>query len=271
LMAWKDSPGVTLESRLGVRVPGRFVEAWLDVPLESSANFGSTMVKVSVAIQKAFRRWLPYSYFADPARFRDLIPAYSLLAYACSRPFYAKYRSNYTYDVMNIEHICTAINSARGSLPCELPRVAQWLRSCGETKLATMYQGKLAKQVVDTVHQKPRLFQSLLAADTFFVDEIVRMGAQAASAMRKFEQNPEEAVRKLMSFSEKLVSSFHSKLRRLYAGKDFLALGSLLFIEATHALGAAMDGERELGAVLRLKARQGSTLLWERTYLNSSF
>jgi hypothetical protein len=53
------------------------------------------------------------------------------------------------------------------------------------------------------------------------------------------------------------------RLRRLYGGQDFTALGELLLIEATRALAAALDGDAVISARLHV-----STGTCQQTFVN---
>jgi hypothetical protein len=55
-------------------------------------------------------------------------------------------------------------------------------------------------------------------------------------------------------------------LRRLYGGQDFVAFGSLLLVEATRALGAALDGGAAISATLRLASGDR-----EQTFVNTAY
>src|SRR4051812_4733895 len=60
--------------------------AWTGAPHEVHTDYFRTWQAVSIAVQKALRRWVPDIYFADPARFEDRDAAFPLLVYAASRP-----------------------------------------------------------------------------------------------------------------------------------------------------------------------------------------
>jgi hypothetical protein len=84
----------TLESRLGgvnvamtVSIPGALADRWLDAPAERDPQFFPAYARVSRAVQRAIRTWLPYLYFSSPERYEDLAMAAPLVVYQASRPF----------------------------------------------------------------------------------------------------------------------------------------------------------------------------------------
>jgi hypothetical protein len=73
-------------------------------------------------------------------------------------------------------------------------------------------------------------------------------------------------VKDLSRFTADFVQSYHSRLRRLYAGRDFPALGAMILVEATAALAGATGMDAPVGAVLRLKAGN-----LEQTFVNPAY
>ena len=60
--------------------------AWINAPDELQQRYFQTWQVVSQALQKALRKWIPETYFGDPARYEDRDAAYPILVYAASRP-----------------------------------------------------------------------------------------------------------------------------------------------------------------------------------------
>ena len=91
-----------------------------------------------------------------------------------------------------------------------------------------------------------------MAADAFFVDSLVTLGVQGHEFSDALPREPGQAIQDLARFSARFVTTFHRRLRRLYRGRDFSPLGSLLLVEATRALGVALDGDASVSGVLHL-------------------
>jgi hypothetical protein len=76
----------------------------------------------------------------------------------------------------------------------------------------------------------------------------------------------------LARFAGDFVATFHRRLRRLYAGEDFLSLGTLLLIEATRALNSALQLAAPVNAILRLTlGPEGSADGPEQTFVSTAY
>jgi hypothetical protein len=251
---------------LALSIPGELVACWLNAPAERDPGFFDAYSAVSRAVQQALRNWLPYLYFADLERYGDLGAAWPLVLYGCTRPFRGRPRSEFTYDVMDPERVAQARRSALRALPAELERIAQLLAGAGRTAAARFYAPGQEDAVLEATQRQPRLFQSLLAADAFFVDSLVHLGNHGRGLTAALERDPRVAVRELARFSAAFVTAFHRRLRRLYGGDNFVALGSLLLVEATRALASTARPDAAIAGVLRLANGDAS-----RTFVNAAF
>ena len=255
--AHSETGAQDLEIALALALPGQLAEAWLEVPGERDPNFFPVFAAVSVAVQQALRRWLPYIYFSDLERYDDPARAYPLLVYQCTPPFPGQPRAAFTYDLMDRENTPLRRRSTRRELIARLGSLQQLLLAAGKPKTAERYSPQAAKAILAAVERQPRLLNGLLLADTFFVDALIRLGLAA----REFNIQ-RQAVKELARFSEDFVATFHHRLRRLYGGQDFPSLGALLLIEATRALRP----DTPLPAVLRIAMGD-----LEQTFVNADY
>ena len=80
------------------------------------------------------------------------------------------------------------------------------------------------------------------------------------------------AVRELARLGTQAAKALRSKLRRLYGGQEFLALGSLLFVEATNALSGDVTRPGAIQAALRISAvEDGQPAAMVQTLVNAAW
>jgi hypothetical protein len=247
-------------------VPGDLVRAWLRAPGERDPEFFPTYAAVSVAVQRATRRWLPYVYFSDPDRYDDPLAAWPLLVYQSMPPFPGRPKYEFAYDLMDCGTTKLLRRSTLRQLTLALERLRPCLIGLGKHRTARFYAPDQAAAILGDVARQPRLLNGLLAADAFFVNALVGLGLQGHAFTEAAARQPDKAVRELARFAGEFVAAFHRRLRRLYGGQDFLPFGTLLLIEATRALSAARGLDTPLGGILRLAA-EGR----EHTFVNAAY
>jgi hypothetical protein len=248
-ISWPDT---SLQASLTLSIPGSLGAAWLRAPRERDPAFFPVYSAVSVAVQRVLRQWLPYLYFSDIDNYDDLGTAFPLLVYQSLRPFPGRPRSEFTYDVLSPNSPLLEGRFPARALVHVLRRVSQLLAGAGRTSTARCFAPEQASSILASVQRRPRLLNSLLAADTFFVDSLVTLGVQGREFSDALPRESGQAIKDLAKFSARFVTTFHRRLRRLYRGRDFSSLGSLLLIEATRALCAALDGGASVSGVLHL-------------------
>ncbi len=269
---WEPPGKGTWTFSLALSIPGSLVSAWLEAPGERDPDFFSAYARVSVAVQRAMRVWLPYVYFSDAGRYETLEAAFPLLVYQVSRPFACKPKYDFNYDVMNEQFMKAFFRAAGQQLPAELAKVKDILLKAGKRRSASFYAPGEERNVLASVQQRPRLLQSLLVADAFLVDALVNLGCQGHELSETAAKEPADAVRSLSRFAADLVRAFHNKLRRLYGGQEFLALGGLLLVEATNALHGNGSQPSAVQAVLRVsQGASGSPGSISQTLVNSAY
>ncbi len=124
--------------------------------------------------------------------------------------------------------------------------------------------------MIKSVKRGHRHFQSLLAADAFFVGELVKLGHRGHQLQEQLRESPLTATIRLSRFAEYLVKAFHGRLRRLYGGQQFLPLTSLLFVEATSALSTAFGRSSPVEAILHVTV-PGDGAGGEHVFVNGAF
>jgi len=210
-----------------------FESCWFKLPPERTADFLPKFVAVSVAVQAALRRAVPRLYFADVNRFRDTRMAYPLLVYAASRPYRADSRTDYTYDILNPALMRRFYHGVALFLPGLLQKVSERLNAQDMHDVAKFYRPENAREIIQMVDGRKlcrRRMEALVFAETVMVDNLIPFaGGQALSR---------SACQKRAAKCGKL---WTSKLLRLYARKDFTAIGAEILDAATQALRKALS------------------------------
>lgn len=239
---------------LSLSLPGSLAEAWTTAPHSRDEQYFPTMCRISRALQTMFRRWVPALYLTSPEDFSTPSAVHPLLAWQCSQPYTGVKKGHLTYDFMDPEAIERALNSAMRSFPAVLDEVRERLLAAGRTSAAGYYDPADARYILAGVLRQRRNFSALLAADAFFMEEVVRLADCARELRSLAATKPNLAVRNLTRYSEAMVQAFHRRLRRLYARQSFLALGPLFLVEATAALHGSAVQPPAVAATLVLDA-----------------
>ncbi|MEN6601926.1 MAG: hypothetical protein ABFD86_05870 [Bryobacteraceae bacterium] len=256
----------TVESSLTLAVPGELVETWLATPGERDPDFFPVYSRMSVAVQSAMRRAIPFGYFRDFDEYETPLSALPLLVYQASRPFPGRPRSEFTYDVMEDRSMVSFYYSAARGLPPLLSSVSAMLAAEGRRRTAAFYAPRNAANILCTVQRNPHLIRALLAADAFYVRALIRLGLEGRRLSASLRDDTKKGARDLSYFAAGFVQSYHRRLRHLYAGRSFPALGAMILVEATTALTGATGARTPVSAVLRLKA--GGC---EQTFVNAAY
>ncbi len=266
-----DKRAGDVDVSLELSIPGSLVSAWLEAPGEREAEFFPAYARMSVAVQRAVRLWLPYIYFSDIGRYENLGAAFPLVVYQVSRPFNGRPKAEFTYDVLNDARMVGFRRMAAAALPVEMERIQSLLVQAGRTSTAAYYRPERAPNIVASVKaDRSRRLRSLLVADALLVDALVNLGCRGRRLRKQAASDPAAAVKSLSRFAADLASTFHGKLRRLYGGQEFLALGGLLLVEATAALSQAAASPVQ--AVLRISQEPtGSGPALRETLVNGAY
>lgn len=230
-------------------------QPWLEAPRPRSPEYYAAFGEMARAIQLALRAWAPYFYFLDLERFEEPETAVPMLVYQASRPASAKAASDFTYDVMNLESVSRALRTASAALPDVVRSAAALLEESGRPATAARYRRLEPRSVIQAVKQRPRWFQSLLAADAAIVAELIKL----AMVTRTLRDEPAEAPRRLHRALEQFTGAIHQRLRRLYGRFSAVPLGTLVLLEASHSLATALGRPATLQAILRWRPSGGNT------------
>jgi len=258
-----SAPAGAVVASVSLSVPGSLASAWLRAPGEREALFFDVYSQVSVAIQRALRRWLPYVYFSDLGRFENLRLAYPLIFYRSTYPCSGRPRSDFAYDLVAPDSPGLARPWAARILASALIRTERLLAAAGREDLARCYRSWDARDVLDDILRRPRFLNELLTNDAFLIDRLVGLGLAGRDLASHLGVNAHRTARDLAIFIDEFITTVNRKLKRLYGRREAVSLGSLLMVEATSALAAALGSEATISATLHLSA-QGC----EQTFVN---
>jgi hypothetical protein len=172
--------------------------AWLGSPRESHQRYFQTWQRVSLALQKALREWIPEFHFTDTARYEDRNAAYPLLVYAASRICRGRPRTEFTYDLADPEVLPRAMHMIGRSLQTVLAGVESRLHAAGKPELARRYAPVWHEDVLRAVRKNPRGLIALLGGEAVLINTVIDLGtARRMEAIRPFARIAHAALRNI--------------------------------------------------------------------------
>lgn len=213
------------------------LSAWRRAPLEKSPAYFPAHAAVSVAIQRGLRNWIAWTWLSDPARCENVPATHAILAYAASKPFPGRRRTDFTWDVLGHEWIYGAFHQSRRDLTGRLRLVRAALSAAGRPDLAQAYDPADAKEILAQIRKRNKMVRDIFAGEGEIVNHLLNFGLTLRSAEHSIE-----ICREAADFSQGL----GARLRRLVKGLDLTPLGAMILIEASNALHIALGGENAL-------------------------
>jgi hypothetical protein len=215
----------------------RLAEHWLAAPMERSALFFPAFSAISLAIQRTLRERISAVYFANTEQFAITRTAYPVLLYRASRPYRAKAKTDFTYDVLNQTMMASFFRIVKPNLGGVLSEVVERLSSEGRDELIRPYQPHRVPEVIAAVQKRSvstSVLYDLLVGEGALVNELLRMGGFGIKSRR-------EQAR----VSTTLFRNWDFHLRRICPGHDFRSLGPELFEIATNTLLGQLQAARQ--------------------------
>ena len=170
--------------------------AWLGAPREFDRRYFQTWQKVSVALQRKLRQWIPEAYFADPARYEDREAAYPLLVYVAGRVCQGRPRTEFTYDIADEEIMPRVTYLIGAALQGVLRGVERRLNEAGRPELARRYAPRWREDVMRAVRAEPRPLMALLGDEAALINAVIGLGtARNFDAVRPFAKAASLALR----------------------------------------------------------------------------
>jgi len=165
-------------------------------PRERDPHYFRIWQRVSVALQRALRVWIPERYFADVLRFEDRQAAYQVLVYAACRPSYGRPKTEFTYDIADPEILESAMHNIGVSLRVALEPVESRLRAAGKAELSHRYSHVWRQDILRGVRKRPKHLIALLAAEAKLINAVIRLGT--TGDWRKFSRAANAALRNIL-------------------------------------------------------------------------
>jgi hypothetical protein len=213
------------------------LSAWRRAPIEKSPAYFPAHAAVSVALQHAFRRWLAWLWLSDPARWENVDGTQAVLAYAASRPFPGRRRTDFTWDVLSPDWVYGAFRSSRRALTMKLRSVRQAMLCAGRRDLAEQYKPSLSKAILTRVRKQKKTVRNLFACEGEVVDHVLQFGLILRNAEDEFQLGHQAA-----DFADGLAT----RLRRMSTEMDLTPLATMVMLQASNALHTALGGENQL-------------------------
>lgn len=191
---------------------------WMNAPNETDAGYFAAWQRVSLALQRAFREWIPETYFRGAASYEDRPAAYPLLVYQASKMCFGRPRTEFTYDLADPDTLSRSIYMIGQSLQRVLAGVERRLFDEGRPELARRYAPIWYEDILRAVRAKPRPLLALLGDEALFINAVIDLGsARKLEAVKPFARTANLALRTIYEM-------------------DLRALAGPLLAEATRAL-----------------------------------
>jgi hypothetical protein len=225
---------------------------WKNAPVETDQRYFRTWQRVSLALQRSLKTWIPEMYFQDDlARYEDRDRGYQLVVYEACRVFYGQPRTEFTYDVADPGTLPAALRTIGRSMQTVLGRIATRLHQGGRLELGRRYAPVWHKDILRAVRKKPRHLVGLLAGEANLIDAVIDLGTERnfASAAR-FSRAATAALRAVYGMDMRLLDAkVLQETTRVLAGQS----------DATHRIENLFDSgileNRDAGAAGRPDAR----------------
>jgi hypothetical protein len=161
-------------------------QAWRDAPDETGPLYSRTWKHVSVALQKALRRWTLEIYFRDGARFANRDDAFPMVVYAAARVFHGRTKTEFTYDLADPRTLDAAVRAIGQPIQNILKPMAERLKRSGQVTLGWRYAPVWHRDVLAAVRKRPKRLVALLAREAKIIDAVIDLGTSrdAAAAFR---------------------------------------------------------------------------------------
>jgi hypothetical protein len=170
---------------------------WSELPSETDPRYFQSWQRVSLALQKGLRAWIPEAYFGSGvSRYEDRDVAYALVVYEACRVFYGRPRTEFTYDVADPGMLPAALRSIGRTMQTVLGRVQNRLHEAGRPELGRRYAPVWHLDILNAVQKKPRRLIGLLATESAVINALIDWGTiQSVGAEKRFGKAVVSAAR----------------------------------------------------------------------------
>ncbi len=159
---------------------------WVNAPEETDPRYFQTWQRVSLALQKGLRTWIPAAYFReDVARYEDRDTSYQLVVYEACRTFHGRPRTEFTYDVADPGTLPAALRTIGQAMRTVLDPIGPRLYEAGRPELARRYAPVWHQDILRAVRKKPKRLIRLLASESALIDAAIDWGTMRNAAAEK--------------------------------------------------------------------------------------
>jgi hypothetical protein len=192
--------------------------AWKHAPGERDPRCFPVWQRVSVALQKALRSWIPGMYFTAAGRYEERDAAYPMVVYEACRPCFGRPRTEFTYDIADPETLPSAYSMIGRALQTVLARIEKQLYGEGHPALAHRYNPVWYQDILGTVRKRPKRLVELLADEATLINAVIDLGTERS-----------------VGAVNRCSKAVNAALRNVY-GVDMRILGVRALEEATRVL-----------------------------------
>ena len=210
--------------------------AWRNTSPERNRNFLPVYSRLSVAMRRAMRFWIPFVFFTERDRYTDANLAWPMFAWAASFAPQAKNIRDFSYDILDNESMKKAGKSYRRGLPTYLKRIAPALATMGMSRLIARYAPDNACEGARLAEYNRSHLNTLFAGESDLVDLAQRVALDLAKLRITPALSPVRQLAQFQSTVRAFSHDFPIRLRKLYASLNWEHLATLLLIEMTNSL-----------------------------------
>ena len=238
-----DAPdaGMVAVTRV-VSLTGEALNAWLHTPPERAATYLQWFAEVSADLQAALRRWMPYLLLREPVILNDQGLRDSLLFYAATKPYSARTRGAFTWDVICPDSMASVFRSGSQNLSTVLEKAQQYALAGGRPDLAETFAPSEMRRVMIQVRRDPRALKGLLTAEGKLVEALLALGGKGQELGAATD-----APKSLHRFCGEWARGVQTKMRRILGPVASPHLVDLALVEGTAALArhAGLKADRQ--------------------------
>ena len=242
-------------------LPASALTGWL-AP-RSADQLKKDQMKLSMTLQRAWKRMLPALYFSDLSHYASDGGAAAMLVWASLPVSLTIDQNNLYWDFEDAQLLSQVVNgqATADSLMAQLTGIETMLREAGSTNA-----GYFSPQQVTAFTQQIKgetgslLLRSLLSVEQSLIEGVANALKQGAGFSSAASTTPGEAIAMLASFTSALTSTFNSKVDTIYSGVSGRVVGPMLFLEVSAALGAAPVKPAAMMSIYALKKGHGFDL-----------
>jgi hypothetical protein len=257
----KDEFGNALLS-LELSLPSAIASSWLGAPADAKAP---AYMNLSRRLQRKLRQLIPFFYFQDVRKYKNLDSAAVLLVYS-SIPISTSVRKSDGGLVLNtdvdlywdwmaddLRERMIYSGETTSALTAQLKRISSLLRATPDLSgTADFYDPARSAVLLRQATTQPweSLLKSLLSTEADIINGARDTGITLAEFLQAGAA-PDHLMGTLARFGSKATDTFNRRIRSVYGGEAVRALGTMCFIEAAAALDPAVT-DRRLSATLEL-------------------